>query len=490
MLRYVMESERIIGRSGVVCFAANKFSKESVALKFYSSDHNFQKAKEIHRALSAPHFCKMEDAIDKTEDYPPALVFEKGDYTLSDFLAKTRPNSLSQKLALSQILEALVELHRQRVVHRDLKPTNIMWFSKEHMWKLVDLDTCVPNGTPSSVIYTPLYAPPEAIKAQEEASLETSADMWSFGIIAFEVLSGERFYGPQASLATVLQAISSEKALPKLDCISEPQAKRFISNLVCLDPRRRWSAMTVLQNAFFKSGEDTMQQQGRWNKVTEQLNKICELVEITAEEVRASNMMASITMEYFKSKSSPLEPFHLREVGEVCSISDDNIPDQPIHLLNVGSPYRLHISLVHDHKVEVPVEVIHELKLTPPDGESVVLETQRVLSNQAFEFVAFWDPNKHNSQRLKKAGSGFGGVHEKYVILEVSITYEVKGQVGIKHDLKGKLFCQMHPSGSKFRLQRFTRVFHKAWGDAPQWMRDAAKGTVLLTTVAVNAIAL
>eukprot|EP00210_Caulerpa_lentillifera_P001517 g1455.t1 len=489
--RYVMESERIIGRSGVVCFATNKFSKASVAIKFYSSKQSFHKAKDIHTLLSAPQFCRMEDAIDHNEEYPPALIFEKGDYTLSDWLTKTRPNHLSQKLALNQILEALVELHRQRLVHRDLKPSNIMWFSREHMWKLVDLDTCVLNGTVASVAYTPLYAAPEAIKAQEEVSLETSADMWSFGIIAFETLTGVRFYGPQSTLSTVVQAMNSPETLPSLDCISEPQAKRFISNLICLDPRQRWSATTVLQNAFFKSAEDTLQQQNRWNKVTEQLNKICELVEITAEEVRTSNMMASITMEYFKKKTDhPLDPFHLRQVAEVCSISDDNIPDQPVHLLNIGSPYRLHVALAHDQKLNVPIEEIHELRLTPPDGQSMVLETVRIPSNQAFEFVALWDPKDHNSQRLNKSVSGFGRVHEKYVVIEVSITYGIKDQYGMKHHIKGRVFCQMHPPGSKFRLQRFTRLFHKAWEDAPQWMRDAAKGTVLLATVGANAITL
>ena len=91
-----------------------------------------------------------------------------------------------------QILRCLEYIHSKNVIHCDIKPSNIMCF--RYTWKLLDVDTAVEKGEPSTMNYTPLYVSPEVIKAEEagktEVILETSADMWSFGIVAFEVLTG------------------------------------------------------------------------------------------------------------------------------------------------------------------------------------------------------------------------------------------------------------------------------------------------------------
>lgn len=67
-----------------------------------------------------------------------------------------------------------------------------MWFP--YSWKLVDVDTAVEKGESSPLNYTPMYVSPEIIQAKEagksEIIPEASVDMWSFGIVAFEVLTG------------------------------------------------------------------------------------------------------------------------------------------------------------------------------------------------------------------------------------------------------------------------------------------------------------
>jgi len=81
------------------------------------------------------------------------------------------------------------------VIHCDLKPSNIIFFFDTHRWKLLDFDNAVVKGTPAEINYTPMYASPEIALAEEqgesEVMLSPAADMWSFGIIAFEVISGD-----------------------------------------------------------------------------------------------------------------------------------------------------------------------------------------------------------------------------------------------------------------------------------------------------------
>ena len=89
---------------------------------------------------------------------------------------------------------ALIDLHASRIIHCDLKPENIMFFGSEHKWKVLDLDSAVIDGQMSEVYPTLRYAAPEIAKAKQQGlkamALGTSADMWSFGVILFEVMSG------------------------------------------------------------------------------------------------------------------------------------------------------------------------------------------------------------------------------------------------------------------------------------------------------------
>ena len=89
---------------------------------------------------------------------------------------------------------ALCDLHSHDVVHCDVKPANLIFFPAEHKWKLLDLDSALKVGEAGNIITTISYAAPEILEAVEECrtelALQTSADMWSYGIIAFEMFTG------------------------------------------------------------------------------------------------------------------------------------------------------------------------------------------------------------------------------------------------------------------------------------------------------------
>lgn len=91
---------------------------------------------------------------------------------------------------------ALIDLHSSRIVHCGIKPSRIRFFPSEHRWKLLNLDSAVITGqvTEIGAASSVKYAAPEIIKAQvsgrNKMIVETSADMWSVGIILFEIMSG------------------------------------------------------------------------------------------------------------------------------------------------------------------------------------------------------------------------------------------------------------------------------------------------------------
>lgn len=79
-------------------------------------------------------------------------------------------------------------------MHCDVKPSNVMLFAKDVAWKFIDLDNAQKAGEKRAVCFTTPYAAPEVLrKWQEDGELpiaQPSLDVWSFGILAYEVLTG------------------------------------------------------------------------------------------------------------------------------------------------------------------------------------------------------------------------------------------------------------------------------------------------------------
>ena len=160
-----------------------------------------------------------------------------------------------------------------------------MFFVSKHVWKLLDTDVSVEAGQPCPIQYTPMYASPEMVQAEDRGEtsiiLETSADIFSFGILAFEVLTGnkaihclikilfagKRFYGPLATKATAKECLCGRQKMSGLDCVEEKQARRWLGGLLDFDPRKRWTALRALSHAMFKTAEDTTQKAAGIEKV-------------------------------------------------------------------------------------------------------------------------------------------------------------------------------------------------------------------------------
>ena len=86
-------------------------------------------------------------------------------------------------------------MHEQGIVHGDLTPSNVAWFSSDFRWKLTGLEhACCAGEEASLPCADSKYVAPEIRQARcdgrSSCRRETSEDMWSFGIIASEVFKG------------------------------------------------------------------------------------------------------------------------------------------------------------------------------------------------------------------------------------------------------------------------------------------------------------
>ena len=151
---------------------------------------------------------------------------------------------------IHQLIEALEYAHERGVVHRDLKPANIK-ITPEGRVKVLDfglakaLSADTPSGNPASsptltmratmagvIMGTAAYMAPEQARGQ---NVDKRADIWAFGVVVYEMLTGRRLFGgPTVSdtLASVL------KEAPDLGWVPA-QARTLVRHCLEKDPRRR-----------------------------------------------------------------------------------------------------------------------------------------------------------------------------------------------------------------------------------------------------------
>lgn len=233
---------REIGRGGFgVIYLAHQVSMDRpVALKVLkpevgkhdsSARKRFLREVRIISKLRHPNTVTIHDFGETVEDVAyMVLEYIEGE-TLKDVIDREGAQMPLRSLALArQIAKSLAEAHRHEVIHRDLKPANVMLtdldgdsdfvkvldFGVARLRDGGDLDLTqggVPEGE-RALIGTPRYMSPEQVKGEE---LTPASDLYSLGLILYEVLVGKPAVEGDTTMALIGQQISPEPlSLPSL----------------------------------------------------------------------------------------------------------------------------------------------------------------------------------------------------------------------------------------------------------------------------------
>ncbi len=200
--------EQKLGRGGMgVVYRAEDLSLgRSVALKFLApelvGDANavgrFQREARTASALNHPNVCTVY-AVEECGGQPVIVMELLEGPTLESMLAGG-PIASADALPLSiQMAAALEAAHRKGIVHRDLKPGNVM--ITQFGLKVLDFGLAKQSVSPSagapagvtaagSILGTPNYMAPELFQGREA---DSRSDIYSFGLVLFEILTGRRF---------------------------------------------------------------------------------------------------------------------------------------------------------------------------------------------------------------------------------------------------------------------------------------------------------
>jgi eukaryotic-like serine/threonine-protein kinase len=161
--------------------------------------------------------------------------------SLADMLA--REETLGEELALDVLEQAahgLSIIHRMHLVHRDIKPGNLM-ITQNGQVKITDFGiakaaAAVPLTRTGMVVGTAQYVSPEQAQGQE---VTATSDIYSLGVVGYEMLAGRRPFTGDSSVSVALAHIS--QAPPPLSTTVSAQARELIGIALRKDPGQRFA---------------------------------------------------------------------------------------------------------------------------------------------------------------------------------------------------------------------------------------------------------
>lgn len=239
--RYVLDKKLGAGGMGAVYEAFDRLSGETVALKRVTSVHNDDHAVRIALSREFQTLASLRHPnVIGVLDY--GFDDERMPYFTMRLLQKAHPlneagrgKSAREKLRfISQVLQALVYLHRRGVLHRDLKPDNVL-LAEDGLVKVLDFGLATGGGQRGPEHGGTLrYMAPEVVRGETP---DERADLYSVGVITYELLTNNHPFQGTNTLELVKNILNSE---PNLLVLEEIVLEDSSSEPVLSDDQPTW----------------------------------------------------------------------------------------------------------------------------------------------------------------------------------------------------------------------------------------------------------
>jgi tetratricopeptide (TPR) repeat protein/predicted Ser/Thr protein kinase len=263
---YELIAELGRGGMGVVYLArrADEEFEQKVAIKLLSrgladevTRERFRSERQIVASLDHPHIARLLDG-GTTRAGEPFFVMEYVEGEPLLHYCRQRSLSTDQRLRLFQDVCAAVQYaHQNLVVHRDLKPDNIL-VTADGQTKLLDFgiaklvdSTGAARGGKTATLYrmfTPDYASPEQVHGR---AVTTASDVYALGVVLYELLAGRKPYHAEASEPAELLRLVCEQDPERPSAVAGSRELRgdldsIVARAMRKEPERRYVSAAAL----------------------------------------------------------------------------------------------------------------------------------------------------------------------------------------------------------------------------------------------------
>jgi serine/threonine protein kinase/Tfp pilus assembly protein PilF len=263
--RYEIIEELGRGGMGAVYRVEDIKAREEIALKLIKPEiaadektiHRFRKELTTARRIRHKNICAMYDLNENKGTYYIKMEYVPGQ-DLKRLIRQTRRLAIDTAISIiKQVCEGLSEAHRLGVVHRDLKPHNIM-IDREGTVRIMDFGiarSSKEKGFTGAgvVVGTPEYMPPEQAEAKE---VDQRSDIYSLGIMFYEMLTGTVPFKGDTPLSIAMKH-KSETPIPpyKVNKEISDEISRIILRCLKKDKENRYSTALELLSDLKRAAE-------------------------------------------------------------------------------------------------------------------------------------------------------------------------------------------------------------------------------------------
>jgi serine/threonine-protein kinase len=249
------EIKEIIGKGGmgVVYLARDTKLDRSVAVKSMPSElqaspiaqARFKREAKLLASLNHPNIAVIHEIVEEDKSGYLILEYIPGE-TLAERIAR-EPLNLEEALSIGQqIAEAVSAAHDKGVVHRDLKPGNIK-ITPDGRVKVLDFGLAKASITegrsdeitvtqPGRIMGTPAYMSPEQARGK---STDKRSDIWSFGCIMYQMLTGKFLFEGETSTDTLARIIERQPDWEKLPQNTPMNIRLLLRRCLEKNPQQR-----------------------------------------------------------------------------------------------------------------------------------------------------------------------------------------------------------------------------------------------------------
>ena len=295
--RYRMGAEINFGGQPAV-LAVDVKTDLKVAVKFVGDMAEYHRQDRLHKDLKGECVARVADkyaAYRPGQPLPggldgdlhrgwglPSIVLEYGEFSLADYMGRGVLSPVEIKATFEGLLKCVLALHAKGVAHCALQPESFRLYEGTH-WRIATMDSVTPFGQPAPEKVAVCYAAPEvarhlrrptrgggtsggggaaAAAARAGQSIATAPadaamDVWSLGVLLWQMFSQEPLVGTEAEALAMLPSVGAIE--PSMGCVTDLQARHLLEKMLCREPSERISAQKILKHGYLTGGLDTVQ---------------------------------------------------------------------------------------------------------------------------------------------------------------------------------------------------------------------------------------